>query len=136
MDRARAQAAPALSAATFDPPALNSIISRAADPAPWGDAVILRKDTPTSYHLAVVVDDAAQGVTHVVRGADLEEATSLHRLLQELLGLPAPSYHHHRLITGADGNKLSKSLQSKSLAELRSRGQTAADIRQILGLTV
>src|SRR5438132_1282222 len=74
-----------------------------AAPQAWGDIVLARKDTPTSYHLSVVIDDAAQGVTQVVRGADLFWATSLHRLLQELLGLPFPIYHHHRLILGPDG---------------------------------
>ena len=77
--------------------------------AAWGDVVLARKETPTSYHLSVVVDDALQGVTHVVRGQDLFWSTSVHRLLQALLGLPAPVYHHHRLILDADGQKLSKS---------------------------
>ena len=80
-----------------------------ADPARWGDVVLVRKDTPASYHLAVVVDDAAQGITHVTRGADLSAATDLHRLLQVLLDLPAPVYAHHALITDASGRKLSKS---------------------------
>ncbi|HEY8578530.1 MAG TPA: tRNA glutamyl-Q(34) synthetase GluQRS, partial [Beijerinckiaceae bacterium] len=79
-----------------------------AEPSLWGDAVVGRKDVPTSYHLAVVVDDALQGVTDVARGMDLFNATSLHRLLQRLLDLPAPRYHHHRLISDADGRKLSK----------------------------
>jgi len=78
-----------------------------ADPARWGDAVIARKEVPASYHLAVVVDDAAQGVTHVVRGEDLHAATDIHRLLQILLDLPAPLYHHHRLITDESSRKLS-----------------------------
>jgi glutamyl-Q tRNA(Asp) synthetase len=82
------------------------------DPAAWGDAVLQRKEFPASYHIAVVVDDAAQGVTHVVRGRDLYSATSLHRLLQALLGLPAPSYFHHPLIKDAGGEKLSKSRSS------------------------
>ena len=73
----------------------------AADPAAWGDVIVARKETPTSYHLAVTVDDAAQGVTHVVRGRDLYHATSVHVLLQKLLGLPSPAYHHHRLIVDA-----------------------------------
>ena len=80
-----------------------------ADPARWGDAVLVRKDTPTSYHLAVVVDDAAQGISHVTRGRDLFAATDLHRLLQVLLDLPAPIYAHHALLTDARGRKLSKS---------------------------
>ena len=70
----------------------------AADPSAWGDVILARKETPTSYHLAVVVDDAAQGVTDVVRGRDLFHATAVHRLLQVLLGLAAPRYHHHRLV--------------------------------------
>jgi glutamyl-Q tRNA(Asp) synthetase len=106
----------------------------AADPAIWGDVVLARKDTPASYHLAVTLDDAAQGVTDVVRGRDLFQATSVHRLLQKLLGLPAPRYHHHRLILDADGRKLSKSTQATALRELRGRGATPAGIRQVVGL--
>ena len=105
----------------------------AVDPLAWGDVVLARKDTPTSYHLAVVVDDAAQGISHVVRGADLLAATAVHRVLQVLLGLPAPVYHHHRLILGDDGRKLSKSNGAKSLAALREDGVSAADIRARLG---
>ncbi|WP_186385971.1 tRNA glutamyl-Q(34) synthetase GluQRS [Stappia sp. TSB10P1A] len=106
----------------------------AADPARWGDVVLARKDTPTSYHLSVVVDDARQGVTHVVRGRDLYEATAVHRLLQVLLGLPEPLYRHHRLILDADGRKLSKSQGDTALAELRARGATPDDIRRRIGL--
>jgi glutamyl-Q tRNA(Asp) synthetase len=105
-----------------------------AEPSLWGDAVIGRKDVPTSYHLAVVVDDAAQGVTDIVRGLDLFNATSLHRLLQEWLDLPAPNYHHHHLLTDDEGHKLSKSLKAKSLRQLRAEGVTVADIRQRVGL--
>jgi glutamyl-Q tRNA(Asp) synthetase len=106
----------------------------AADPAAWGDVIIARKETPTSYHLAVVVDDAAQGVTHVVRGRDLYFATAVHALLQRLLGLPAPNYHHHRLITDAAGRKLSKSDHDTSLAALRAAGKKPEDIRRMVGL--
>jgi glutamyl-Q tRNA(Asp) synthetase len=106
----------------------------AADPAAWGDVILARKETPTSYHLAVVVDDAAQGVTDVARGLDLFHATSVHRLLQALLGLPAPRYRHHRLILDADCNKLSKSTQATGLRELRAQGVTALDIRSRVGL--
>ncbi len=106
----------------------------AADPARWGDVILARKDTPTSYHLAVVVDDAAQGVTDVVRGQDLFHATSVHRLLQALLGLTAPRYHHHRLVRDADGHKLSKSTRATGLRELRAQGLTPTDIRRRLGL--
>ena len=106
----------------------------AATPEVWGDVVLARKDTPTSYHLSVVLDDAAQGVTHVVRGQDLFWATGLHRLLQTLLGLPAPHYHHHRLILDGDGRKLAKSTRATGLRELRAQGVTPADIRRMVGL--
>ena len=105
-----------------------------ADPSLWGDVILARKETPTSYHLAVVVDDAVQGVTDVVRGRDLFHATAVHRLLQALLGLDAPRYHHHRLVLDDSGNKLSKSTQSTGLRELRARGVTPADIRRLTGL--
>jgi glutamyl-Q tRNA(Asp) synthetase len=103
------------------------------DPAAWGDVVLARKETPTSYHVSVVVDDAAQGITEVVRGADLRAATSIHRLLQALLGLPVPVYMHHRLILDADGRKLSKSTQATGLRELRARGVSPAEIRKMVG---
>lgn len=105
-----------------------------ARPQRWGDAVILRKDVPASYHLAVVVDDARQGVTHVTRGMDLLAATDLHRLLQELLGLPAPVYHHHRLITDETGRKLAKSARDISLRALREDGATPQSVRRMAGL--
>jgi glutamyl-Q tRNA(Asp) synthetase len=106
----------------------------AAAPAAWGDVVLARKDTPTSYHLAVAVDDALQGVTHVVRGQDLFWATSVHRLLQILLDLPAPIYHHHRLIVDSEGRKLSKSTRATALRTLRAGGASPADIRRMIGL--
>ncbi len=105
-----------------------------ATPQRWGDVVLARKELPTSYHLAVVIDDALQGVTDVVRGQDLFWATAVHRLLQTLLGLPEPAYHHHRLILDADGRKLSKATQATSLRELRAAGAGAADIRRMVGL--
>jgi glutamyl-Q tRNA(Asp) synthetase len=105
-----------------------------AHPERWGDAVIVRKDVATSYHLAVVVDDAWQGVTHVTRGRDLLAATDLHRLLQVLLGLPAPVYRHHRLIADASGRKLSKSACDTSLRSLRERGISPADVHRLIGL--
>jgi glutamyl-Q tRNA(Asp) synthetase len=105
----------------------------AADPARWGDAVIARRDVPTSYHLAVVHDDAAEGVTHVVRGRDLEAATDLHVLLQLLLGLPVPRYRHHPLLLDPAGDKLAKSRGSQSLADLRAAGRTPGEIRARLG---
>ena len=106
----------------------------AGDPSVWGDAVIARSDAPGSYHLCVVVDDALQGVTHVVRGRDLFHATALHRLLQQLLGLPAPDYHHHDLICDAHGHKLSKSRGDTGLATLREAGATPVDIMRMVGL--
>jgi glutamyl-Q tRNA(Asp) synthetase len=106
----------------------------AADPVAWGDVVIARKDVPTSYHLAVVIDDALQGITHVVRGRDLFHATSVHRLLQELLGLTPLVYHHHRLILDADGRKLSKRWRDSGLAALREAGATPTDVRRMVGL--
>ena len=92
------------------------------EPQAFGDVVLARKDAPVSYHLAVTVDDAAQGVTDVVRGRDLFAATDVHRLLQALLGLPTPLYHHHPLLLGADGKRLAKRHGSPTLAELRAGG--------------
>jgi len=106
----------------------------AADPAAWGDVVLARKDVATSYHLSVVVDDALQGVTDVVRGHDLFHATSVHRLLQALLGLSQPVYRHHRLILDTEGRKLSKSTQATGLRELRAQGVSASDVRRMVGL--
>ena len=105
-----------------------------AEPQAWGDVVIARRDIPTSYHLAVVADDALQGVSHVVRGRDLYLATSVQRLLQELLGLAAPQYFHHRLILGPDGRKLSKSFRDSGIAALREAGATPAEVRAMVGL--
>lgn len=110
------------------------VATHVADPARWGDVVLARKETPTSYHLSVVVDDAAQGISHVVRGQDLEAATDLHCLLQHLLGLPVPVYHHHRLLVGPDGRKLSKSEGATSLQALRAGGATRSDVLRLLGL--
>jgi glutamyl-Q tRNA(Asp) synthetase len=106
---------------------------RYARPERWGDVVLQRKETPTSYHLSVVVDDAAQGVTHVTRGRDMEASTDIHVLLQFLLGLPSPIYTFHKLILDTDGNKLAKSKGSTSLRDLRAAGWTAADVRRELG---
>jgi glutamyl-Q tRNA(Asp) synthetase len=106
-----------------------------ADPERWGDAVVIRKDVPTSYHLSVVVDDSLQKVTHVVRGQDLAAATDLHVLLQKLLDLPTPRYHHHALIRDEAGSKLSKSIGSTALAALRARGIGVREVRTRLGLT-
>lgn len=105
-----------------------------AHPAAWGDVILARKDAPASYHLAVVADDAAQGVTDVVRGRDLLHATSVHRLLQALLGMPQPRYHHHRLVLDDTGRKLSKSTAATALRELRAQGLTPAGLRRRVGL--
>jgi glutamyl-Q tRNA(Asp) synthetase len=106
---------------------------RYARPELWGDVVIQRKGTPTSYHLSVVIDDHAQGVTHVTRGRDMEPSTDIHVLLQMLLGLPQPNYTFHKLILGQDGRKLSKSKGSPTLRSLRESGWTAADVRAAAG---
>lgn len=100
-----------------------------ATPEVWGDALIGRRDVPASYHIACTLDDHMQGVTDVVRGADLEAATGLHRLLQALLALKTPDYRHHRLVLDEERGKLSKSRSSPSLRDLRDRGASAADIR-------
>jgi glutamyl-Q tRNA(Asp) synthetase len=105
-----------------------------AQPPQWGDVVLARKDMPTSYHLAVTVDDARQGVTDVVRGQDLFWATGVHRLLQVLLELPVPRYHHHRLIRDTGGQKLSKSTRATALRALRDAGAAPADIRAMVAL--
>jgi glutamyl-Q tRNA(Asp) synthetase len=103
-----------------------------AAPERWGDVVLARKDIRTSYHLAVVLDDAWQEVTTVTRGHDLFHATGVHRLLQRLFDLPEPLYHHHRLIGDETGRKLSKSAGDRSLRSLRQAGVTPDDIRQLL----
>jgi len=104
-----------------------------AQPEAWGDVILARKETPTSYHLAVVVDDALQGVTDVIRGQDLFHATGVHRLLQRLLGLGEPAYRHHRLIRDEAGHKLAKSTASTGLRELRAAGMTPAAARRAAG---
>jgi glutamyl-Q tRNA(Asp) synthetase len=132
LDTARAlEEAPALAYTRFVPDGAEEAV--AADPERWGDVVVARKEVPTSYHLSVVLDDAGQGVTHVVRGRDLEAATDLHVLLQRLLALPTPRYHHHPLVRDEAGSKLSKSLLSESLADLRLRGVTPGEVRRMLG---
>ncbi len=113
----------ALTYSSFDPKS-GKIDLVSCDASHWGDVVIVRKDTPTSYHLSVVVDDAIQNVTHVVRGQDLEAATSIHALLQSLLQTPRPFYWHHELILDEGGQKLAKSRQSRSLREEIARGLT------------
>ncbi|WP_035968309.1 tRNA glutamyl-Q(34) synthetase GluQRS [Bradyrhizobium sp. WSM1417] len=105
-----------------------------ARPEAWGDVIVARKETPTSYHLSVVVDDALQDIGEIVRGQDLFHATSVHRLLQVLLRLPEPVYRHHGLVRDEGGRKLSKSTSSTGLRELRAAGATPAGIRQLVGL--
>jgi glutamyl-Q tRNA(Asp) synthetase len=106
-----------------------------ADPTlAGGDIVLARKDVGVAYHLAVVVDDALQGVTHVIRGQDLFEATHVQRLLQALLDLPTPTYRHHRLLTGPDGRRFAKRDQAETLRDLRARGVTPAQLKAEMGL--
>ncbi len=103
-----------------------------ATPEIFGDVVLARKDTPTSYHLAVTLDDDLQGVTLVTRGRDLFDATHVHRVLQELLGLSTPAYHHHELLVGADGKRYAKRDASLTLRALRAAGKSPADVRQMI----
>lgn len=131
LERALAVAREDLAYDVFD--ASGGVTRVVAQPRRWGDVVLARKDVPTSYHLSVVVDDALQGVTHVVRGRDLEAATDIHVLLQRLLRLPTPFYLFHDLLADAEGRKLAKSRGSESLADLRARGVTAQQIRRDLG---
>ncbi|MBM7485705.1 glutamyl-Q tRNA(Asp) synthetase [Bradyrhizobium sp. USDA 3686] len=105
-----------------------------ARPEAWGDVIVARKKTPTSYHLSVVVDDALQDISEIVRGQDLFHATSVHRLLQVLLHLPEPVYRHHGLLRDERGRKLSKSTSSTGLRELRAGGAAPAGIRRLVGL--
>jgi glutamyl-Q tRNA(Asp) synthetase len=104
-----------------------------ATPERLGDVVLARKDTPTSYHLSVTVDDALQGVTLVTRGTDLFQATHLHRLLQALLELPTPEYHHHPLLLDADGRRLAKRDGALAIGALRAAGHTSAMVRAAAG---
>lgn len=106
-----------------------------ARPELLGDVILARKDTPTSYHLSVVHDDALQGVTHIIRGEDLRASTHVHVLLQRLLGLPTPLYHHHHLLTGPNGKRYAKRDKSLTLAALRAAGVSPAEIRSRIGLT-
>lgn len=134
MDRALARTAgEALAYRLFDETGAQRDVT--VDPTRWGDVVLARKDVSTSYHLSVVVDDALQNVSHVVRGRDLEAATGIHVLLQRLLDLPTPRYHFHRLLSDETGQKLAKSRLSRSLADLRADGATPEAIRRQLGFT-
>ncbi|HEX4111230.1 MAG TPA: tRNA glutamyl-Q(34) synthetase GluQRS [Stellaceae bacterium] len=104
-----------------------------ADPWSLGDVVLARKDTPASYHLAVTVDDAIQGVTLVTRARDLVPATHIHRLLQALLGLPVPRWHHHRLLTDTSGKRFAKRDRALTLQEMRAAGTAPAQVRALAG---
>ena len=106
----------------------------AARPELAGDIVLARKDVGVAYHLAVVLDDALQGITHVIRGQDLFEAAHIQRLLQALLDLPTPTYRHHRLLTGPDGKRYAKRDKAQTLRELRAAGVTPAQLRAEMGL--
>jgi glutamyl-Q tRNA(Asp) synthetase len=132
MGEALARCAAPLQWREVSPGGLERVIT--ADPAAWGDVVLRRKEFPASYHIAVVVDDAAQGVTHVVRGEDLHASTAIHRLLHQLLVLPEPIYRHHALLRDASGAKLSKSIGSRSLADMRKSGMDAGSIRALASL--
>ncbi|MER9251873.1 tRNA glutamyl-Q(34) synthetase GluQRS [Mesorhizobium sp. M0598] len=134
VDAAIARAGKDLSWAEYTNETLSATRRVEAHPQDWGDVVVARREIPTSYHLAVTMDDALQGVSHVVRGQDLYSATSVQRLLQQLLGLPQPAYFHHRLILGPDGRKLSKSLGHTGLAAQRKAGASPADLKWLVGL--
>jgi glutamyl-Q tRNA(Asp) synthetase len=108
--------------------------AQVCDPRPQGDVVLARKDVATSYHLSVVVDDTAQGVTLVTRGADLFDSSHVHRLLQQLLGLPVPDYHHHRLITDDNGERLAKRSDALAIRALRAAGRSAAEVIAMTGI--
>ncbi|MGB3025697.1 tRNA glutamyl-Q(34) synthetase GluQRS [Paradevosia shaoguanensis] len=131
-DRAIALAGP-LHFRFAQPDVTAPVETRVAHPELWGDVVLQRKGTPTSYHLSVVIDDDAQGITHVTRGKDMEAATDFHVLLQALLGLASPIYTFHELILDEEGKKLSKSRESESLRALRAAGWSADDVRRHLG---
>ncbi|TPN76919.1 tRNA glutamyl-Q(34) synthetase GluQRS [Mesorhizobium sp. CU2] len=133
-EAALARASENLSWSEFTDEAMSATRTVEAMPREWGDVIVARRDIPTSYHLAVVLDDALQGVSHVVRGQDLYSATSVQRLLQDLLGLEPPRYFHHRLIPGPDGRKLSKSFKDTGLAALRQAGASPQDIKRLVGL--
>ena len=132
--RAMARTGPIRFTETAAPRAGVHVIAPEDMRASVGDVVLARKDIGTSYHLAVVVDDAAQGITEVVRGEDLFAATSIHVLLQTLLGLPTPSYHHHRLIRDEAGKRLAKRDDARAIRHYRAAGLTPADTRALVGL--
>jgi glutamyl-Q tRNA(Asp) synthetase len=128
----RSGAGPAFIEAGAGPAGEHGLIS--PEPGDFEDIIVARKDLGVSYHLAVVVDDALQGVTEVIRGEDLFAATGVQRLLQDLLALPAPTYRHHRLILRPDGRRFAKRDAAETLRDLRARGVTPAQLRAELGL--
>ncbi len=130
LDAARRELGSRFLALTFAEDIDGKIIQQPAEPERFGDVVLGRKDIGASYHLASVVDDAAQGITHVIRGEDLREAAGLHRLLQELLGFPTPVYRHHKLITDENGERLSKRNKSLSLRGMREARITKNELLQ------
>jgi glutamyl-Q tRNA(Asp) synthetase len=136
MDRALARAGPIAYEETGDDASGRADVTPAAMLTRIGDVVLARRDIGTSYHLAVTVDDAVQGITHVTRGLDLAEATPIHVLLQRLLGLPTPLYHHHRLIRDDAGRRLAKRDDARAIRAYREEGATPGDLRRLTGLTL
>ncbi|OQM75469.1 tRNA glutamyl-Q(34) synthetase GluQRS [Manganibacter manganicus] len=134
VDAAMQRIAAPLTWLEYDDEALSGTHRVEARPQDWGDVIVARREIPTSYHLAVVVDDALQQITHVVRGSDLYSATAVQRVLQKLLGLPEPAYFHHRLILDAEGRKLSKSAGDTGIAALRNAGVTPETVRRMAKL--
>lgn len=132
---ARDTLGPAFNQLAFTEFGLNGLQSIKADPTPFGDVVLGRKETPTSYHLACCHDDALQGITHIIRGEDIREMTSVHTLLQALMDWPQPLYHFHPLIMGPDGKKLSKRFGDRGLRAWREDGKTPKDIRAMTGIS-
>ncbi|MGX8011762.1 tRNA glutamyl-Q(34) synthetase GluQRS [Mesorhizobium sp. ORM8.1] len=133
VEAAIARASKGLSWSEFTDETMTATRTVEATSREWGDVIVARRDIPTSYHLAVILDDALQGVSHVVRGLDLYSATGVQRLLQDLLGLAPPRYFHHRLILGPDGRKLSKSFKDTGLAALRDDGASPQDVQRLVG---
>lgn len=133
LDRARDALGPDWLALSYLEEIDGARVERTAHPERHGDVVLARKDTPVAYHFSCCHDDALQGVTHVIRGTDLEDAPHIHVLIQRLMGWPSPIYRHHPVLLGEDGRKLSKRDDAKSLASLRAEGLTPADVRKLAG---
>lgn len=133
LDRARDLIGPGWGQLAYLEDTGGTLVERRAEPERHGDVVLARKDTPVAYHFSCCHDDALQGVSHVIRGTDLEDAPHIHVLIQALMGWPTPVYHHHPVLLGPDGKKLSKSHGSKSLASLRAEGLTPSDVRRLAG---